>query len=98
MRRERIGETTDGSRPEFVVLWLEVQVMHAAGKVFRSFESTLDQYLIDDHLGRDIRQFTSLPRLHLLSHGLEVSLHSIHANRDAVDEREGLRVFGEHRC
>src|SRR5579871_1829804 len=40
------------------------------------------QYLVcerhvDDHLSRDIRQFTSLPRFYLLSHWLEVPLHSI---------------------
>jgi hypothetical protein len=39
---------------------------------------------IDDHLGGDIGQFTSLPCLYLLSHRLEVSLHPINANRDAV--------------
>src|SRR5712692_9214729 len=38
----------------------------------------------------------SLPGFHLLSHRLEVPLHSIHADRDAVDERKRLRVFREH--
>ena len=38
-RRERIGETPDRSWPEFLVLWLEVEVMHAAGEVFWSFQS-----------------------------------------------------------
>jgi hypothetical protein len=41
-------------------------------------------------------QFTSLPRFHLLSHGIEVPLHSVNANRDAVDEWERLRAFSEH--
>jgi len=36
------------------------------------------------------------PRFPLLSHRLEVPLHSINANRDAVDERERLRMFREH--
>src|SRR5208283_3860851 len=36
-RRERVGETPDGSRPEFLVLWLEVKVMHAAGEVLWGF-------------------------------------------------------------
>ena len=44
-----------------------------------------------------IRQLTSLPRFNLFSHGLEVAPHSVHADRDAVDERERLRVFREHR-
>jgi len=28
--------------------------------------------------------------------GLEVALHSVNTDRDAVDERERLRVFCEH--
>jgi hypothetical protein len=70
--------------------------MHAAGKVFRSFQSALDEGLVDDHLRGDVRQLTFLPRFHLLPHRLEVPLHSVNANRDAVDQREGLRVFREH--
>ena len=71
--------------------------MHAAGEVLSCLQSALDERFVDDHLGGDIRQFTSLPCLHLLSHELEVSLHSINANRDAIDERERFRVFREHR-
>ena len=94
--RERIGKAPDRSWPEFLVLRLEVEVMHRASHVFRSFESTLDECLVDDHLGGDVRQLTFLPRFHLLSHRLKISLHSVNANRDAVDERERLRVFREH--
>ena len=71
--------------------------MHGAGQVFGSFESALDERLVDDHLGGDIRQFASLPGFHLLSHRLEVPLHSIDTHRDAVNERERLRMFCEHR-
>ncbi len=45
-RGERIGETPDRSRLEFLVLRLEVQVMHGAGKVLGSFESALDECLV----------------------------------------------------
>jgi len=31
--------------------------MHRAGKMFGSFELGLDELLVDDHLGGDIRQF-----------------------------------------
>src|SRR6266567_5043111 len=93
---ERIRETPNRTRPKFLVLRLEVEVMHGASKVLRSLEVTLDERLVDDHLRSDIRQFTPLPGLHLLPHRLEVPLHSINANRDAVDERERLRVFREH--
>ena len=71
--------------------------MDRASKVFGSFECALDERFVDDHLRSDVRQFTSLPSLHLLAHRLEVALHSVDANRDTVDEREGLRVFREHR-
>ncbi|MGA8734553.1 MAG: hypothetical protein WB558_11590 [Terriglobales bacterium] len=90
-------EAPDRPRPEFLVLRFEVEVMHAAGKVLGSFEFALDKGLVDDNLGGNVRQFTSLPGFHLLSHRLKVSLHSVNADRDAVDERERLRVFGEHR-
>src|SRR5258708_18167408 len=73
----------------------KIQVMHGPGKVFRSFKLALHKRLVDDHLGGDIRQFTSLPKLHLLSHRLKVALHSVNTNRDAVDEREQLRMFRE---
>src|SRR5712692_2627493 len=96
-RGERIRKTPDRSRSELLVLRLEVEVMYAAGKVLWSLQSALDKCLVDDHLGGDVRQFTSLPGFHLLSHRLKVSLHSININRNAVDERERLRVFREHR-
>jgi len=70
--------------------------MHGAGKVFWSFQSAPDECLVDDHLRRDVRQFASLPRFHLFSHGLEVPLHSVDTHRDAVDQRERLRVFGKY--
>ena len=71
--------------------------MHAPGKVFRRFELALQEGFVDDDLRGNVRQLTSLPGFYLLPHGLEDSLHSIHTDRDAVDERERLRVFREHR-
>ena len=71
--QESISDALSASPPsEFLVLWLEVEVMHAAGKVLRSFEPALDKCFVDDRLGSDVRQFTSLPCLYLLSHRLEV--------------------------
>ncbi len=58
-------------------------------------QRAISRCLVDDHLRRDVRQFTSLPRFQL-SYRLEVSLHSVNTNRDAVDERERLRVLGEY--
>jgi len=84
-RSERIGKTPNGSWLEFLVLRFKVEVVHAASKVLGNFQSALDERLVDDHLGSDVRQFASLPGLHLLSHGLEVSLHPVYTHRDAVD-------------
>src|SRR5437899_6170394 len=94
---ERIRKTPDRSRPEILVLRFEVEVMDAPGEMFRRFQFALDERLVDDHLCGDVREFTSLPGLDLLSHRLKVSLHAIHSDRDTVDERERLRVFREHR-
>jgi hypothetical protein len=66
--------------------YLEVQIMHRAGKMSRRFQVSLHKCFVDDHLGGDICQFTSLLGFHLFSHRLEVSLHPIHPDRDAIDE------------
>src|SRR5229473_1851262 len=58
--------------------------------------SPLHKRLVDDHLGGDVGEFAFLPGFHLLSHRLKASLHSVDTNRNAVNERERLRVFREH--
>jgi len=68
------------SRPEFLVFWLEIEVMHATSKVLGSFESALDECLVDDHLAGNVCQFIFLPGFHLFSHRLEVSLHLVDAD------------------
>jgi hypothetical protein len=85
---------TRGVGGETVVLWIEVEVMHGSGKMFGSFQLALHKCFIDDHFRGHVREFTSLPGLHLLSHRLEVSLHPINTDRNAVDQRKRLRVFG----
>jgi hypothetical protein len=72
--------------------------MDVAGKVFWSFQFAFHECLIDYDLGGDVREFTSLPHLHLFSLGFKVPLHAVNAHGDAIDERERLRVFCEHRC
>ena len=61
--------------------------------VFGSLQFARDEPLVNDHLGRDVRQFTSLPGFHLLSYRLTVPLHAINANRNAVDEPERFECF-----
>ena len=98
------GSPQQGStRREFLVLWLEVKVMYAAGKMLWSLQSVPDKRLADDHFRRDIGKFAPLPGFDLPAHRLEVPLPSINANRDAVDERttssasraRGGRHFGQ---
>jgi hypothetical protein len=69
-----------GSRFEVLVLWLEVQVMHGPGEVLRSLKFALDKRFVNDHLRRDVAELASLPDFHLLSHGLEVALHTVDAD------------------
>ncbi len=64
--------------------------------MFRSFELALDKGLTNDDLRGDMRQLTSLLCFNLPSHRLKVSLHSVDAHRNAIDERERLRVFCQH--
>jgi hypothetical protein len=84
------------ARPEFFLFRLEVVVVDRSGKVFRSFGLPLDKRFVDHHLGCDIGEFTPLRLLHLFPHGLEISLHAVDTDRDAIDQGERLRVFGQH--
>src|ERR1700731_396398 len=59
--------------------YFEIQIMHRTGKMFRGFQFALDKRLVDDHLGSDVCQFTSLLCFDLLSHRLKIPLHSIHS-------------------
>jgi hypothetical protein len=71
--------------------------MHGPRKVFGSFQLALNERLVDDHLGSHICQLRLLPGFDLPSHRLEVALHPVNANRDAVDQRERLRVLSKCR-
>ena len=91
MRRRKRSRDPDCSRFERLIVRFEVQVMHGPHKVFWSFESSLDERLVDDHRGSDVRRFTSLPCFFPLSHRLEVSPHSIDADRDRESRRGPAR-------
>jgi hypothetical protein len=56
----------------------------------QNLQFAFHECLVDNDFGRHIGEFALLPSFHLLSHRLEVALHSIHTDRDAIDEREGL--------
>lgn len=65
--------------------------------MFWRFQLAFHKRLVDYYFGSDIRQFAPPPRFDLFSHRIKVPLHPVNPNRDAVDERERLRVFREHR-
>jgi len=54
--------------------------MYSSGEMFGSFESALDECLVDDNLCGNICQFAFLSKFYLLSHWLEVPLHAIDAH------------------
>jgi hypothetical protein len=60
-RSECVRQTPNCSRPELVVLRFEIQIVHGTGEMLRSLQFGLDKRLVDDHLSRDVRQFTFLP-------------------------------------
>ena len=48
-RREGVRQTPNGSRPELLVLRLEIQVMYGPCKMLWSFESALDERLVNHY-------------------------------------------------
>jgi len=96
-RCECIRQTPDGSRAEFLVLWLEVQIMYCPSQVLGRLQFAFDESFVDYDFRGDIGEFTLLPSFDLLSHRLEVALHPIDSDRNAIDERKRLRVFGQYR-
>ena len=75
-RRARVGETPDRSRFKLLVFRFEIEIMHSARKMLWSFESVLDESLVDHDLGPNVGQLAS-PVFHLLSHRLKVALHPV---------------------
>ena len=51
--------------------YFEVQIMHGPGKVFRSFQFSFDERLVDNHLCGNVGQVTTLPNLYMLAHRLD---------------------------
>ena len=95
MRRRGLRKKQPGELPQRCALLINSGPVQVLPSVADSpARSSIDT---SPNLGRHIRQFTLLPSFYLLSHRLEVSLHSINSNRDAVDGRERFRVFREHK-
>jgi len=63
--------------------------------MFRSFQFAFDESFVDDDPGSHVCEFEFLPGFDLLPQGLEIPLHAIDTIRNAIDQREGLRVFGK---
>jgi hypothetical protein len=91
--RERIRKTSDGPRTEFLVLRLGIQIMNGPGEMLWCLRFAFDESLVDDNFCCDIRDLTPLPLLYLLAHRFEIPLHSVDADRNAVNEREGFECL-----
>lgn len=62
--------------------------MHCARQMLGCIKFALNEGLLDDDFRCDIREFTPLLGVNLLSHRLEVPLHPVYTYCDAVDQRE----------
>jgi hypothetical protein len=93
-----VRQAPHGSLFKFCVSWSEVEFVDAPSQVFRNIKLAFNESFIDDHLGSDIGEFSLAPCFDLLLHGTEISLHPIHADRDRVDQREGLRMLSKDWC
>ena len=60
-RRERVGKTPNGPRPELFILRFKAEIMDSAGKMFRSLQFALDERFINHNFRCDIREFAPLP-------------------------------------
>ena len=64
--------------------------------MFRGVEFALYEGPVDDQLRSLVLEASSLPRLDLFPHWLEVPLHAVHPDREDVDEAQMLGVLGKH--
>jgi len=66
LAREGVRQTPDRTRLELFVLRLEIQIMYSPGQMLGGFQLAFYKGFVDDHFGRDMGEFTPLPRFHLL--------------------------------
>lgn len=82
------------TRAAGIPLRFDIQIVHGASQMFWRFEFAFHKSVVDDDFHSDVSVSSLLlPSIHLLSHGLEVALHLVYADRDAIDER----VLGKYR-
>lgn len=90
-------ETPDGARLEFLLLRLGVEVMQVAARCLGALSlpstnaSSIATFALTSLSSLFCQAFTCL-RI-----GREIPLHSVDANRDAIDQRKRLRLFCEYR-
>lgn len=92
---EGLGETPHCAWRELVELRFKVKSVNLGQQALRDIELTLNEGRVEDQLRPFIADLRLPPLLDLPLHGLEVALHPINANRDAVHQRKRLRVFRE---
>ena len=78
-----------------MVLWREIEFVNLPSQVLRHVKVPFKDCPIDGQLCRRCGYLLSSPSLHLPPHWLEIALHTVNANREAVFEGEVLRVSRE---
>jgi len=69
--------------------------MYAASEMFRRLKLLFYEGLVDDEFRRFIRNPAPLPDFNLTTHPVEIALHTVHTDRNCVDQTEVLRVLRE---
>ena len=96
-RGEGVRQAPDRPRLKLFVFRIEIEVVHQTGKMYGSVQVAFNERPIDDQLGGRGRQLLIAPLFHLAPHRFEVALHAVHADSQAVLQREVLRVLGQDR-
>src|ERR1700730_2644881 len=96
-RSESVCQTPSCGRRKLLELRIEIEVMHSPRKMFRCFKFPFHERSVNDELRCFIRKQDMFPCIDLLTHWFKVALHTIHANRDRIDETEVFRMLREDR-
>ena len=81
---EGVGKAPHGARLELLVLGVEVKGVDHSREMPRSSQLALDEGAVNDQFGRRGCELLLTPGFHLTAHRLEIPLHSIHSDREAV--------------
>src|SRR5579872_782747 len=79
-RCKRVRQAPHGSGFKLLMLWSEIEFVHAPRQVFWDLQIPLNECPVDRQLCRRYGQLLGSPAFHLPPHRLEVTLHPINTN------------------